>query len=53
MPMYNLLEHSDNYSKTSGSLSQYCRDIPIVDNNGDIVDLMVLMLLIHLILKQK
>ena len=23
MPMYNLIEHSDNYSKTSGSLYQY------------------------------
>ena len=26
MPMYNLVEYSDNYSKTSGSLWQYCRD---------------------------
>ena len=25
MPMYNLIEYSDNYSKTSGSLSQYCK----------------------------
>ena len=24
MPMYNLTEYSDNYSKTSGSLWQYC-----------------------------
>ena len=24
MPMYNLIEYSDNYSKTSGSLWQYC-----------------------------
>ena len=28
MPMYNLIEYSDNYSKTSGSLWQYCRDEP-------------------------
>ena len=34
MPMYNLLEYSDNYSKTSGSLWQYCKEIPAVDNNG-------------------
>ena len=27
MPMYNLIEYSDNYSKTSGSLWQYCKDI--------------------------
>ena len=25
MPMYNLIEYSDNYSKTSGSLSKYCK----------------------------
>ena len=31
MPMYNLIEYSDNYSKTSGSLWQYYRDEP--DNN--------------------
>ena len=28
MSMYNLMEHSDNYSKTSGSLWQYYRDDP-------------------------
>ena len=28
MPMYNLLEYSDNYTKTSGSLWQYYRDDP-------------------------
>ena len=33
MAMYNLIEYSDNYSKTSGSLWQYCKDIPAVDNN--------------------
>ena len=26
MPMYNLIEYGDNYSKTSGSLWQYYRD---------------------------
>ena len=38
MPMYNLIEYSDNYSKTSGILWQYCRDVPAVDANGAIVD---------------
>ena len=38
MPMYNLIEYSDNYSKTSGRLWQYCKDIPAVNNNGDIID---------------
>ena len=27
MPMYNLIEYSDNYSKTSGSLWQYYKDV--------------------------
>ena len=26
MPMYNLIEYSDNYAKTSGSLWEYYRD---------------------------
>ena len=38
MPMYNLIEYSDNYSKTSGNLWQYCKDGPAVNNAGNIVD---------------
>ena len=38
MLMYNLIEYSDNYSKTSGSLWQYCKEIPAINNNGNIVD---------------
>ena len=38
MPMYNLIEYSDNYSKTCGSVWQYCKDIPAVDNNGAVID---------------
>ena len=38
MPMYNLIEYSDNYSKTSGSLWKYCKDIPAVDKNNAIVN---------------
>ena len=34
MPMYNLIEYSDNYAKTSGSLWQYYRDEPS-DNLAD------------------
>ena len=34
--MYSLIEHSDK-NKTSGSLWQYCKDIPAV-NNGEIVE---------------
>ena len=38
MPMHNLMEYSDDYSKTSGSLWQYCKDKPAVDNNNAIVN---------------
>ena len=37
MPMYNLIEYSDNYAKTTGSLWQYCKDIPARDNNNTII----------------
>ena len=36
--MQNLIEYSENYSKTSGSLWQYCKQIPAVDNNDNIVN---------------
>ena len=36
--MYNLIEYSYNYSKTSGSLWQHCKDIPAVNNNDNIVN---------------
>ena len=38
MPMYNVIEYSDNYPKTSEILWQYCKDIPDVDNNNAIVN---------------
>ena len=34
MPLYNLIEYSDNYSKTSGSLWQYYRD----EQNDNLTD---------------
>ena len=33
-----MIEYSANYSKTSGSLWQYCKNTPAVNNNGNIVD---------------
>ena len=36
MPMYNLIEYSDNYSDTSGSLWQFKRDEQPKENNGNI-----------------
>ena len=38
MPMYDLTEYSDIYSKTSGSWWQYCKDILVINNNGDTVE---------------
>ena len=32
MPMYNLLEYSDNYQDSTGSLYQFKRDEPPDDN---------------------
>ena len=38
MPVYNLIEYSNNYSKISGSLWQYCKDIHAVINTANIVE---------------
>ena len=38
MPMYNLIEYSDNYFKISGSLWHY-RDESFLNANGAIADL--------------
>ena len=37
MPMYNLIEYSDNYAKSTGSLWQYCKDIPARNGNDEII----------------
>ena len=36
--MYNLLEYKNNYSKASGSLWQYYRGEPALNNDGAIID---------------
>ena len=38
MPMYNLIEYSDNYSRTSGSLWHCYNDEPFFNANGAIAD---------------
>ena len=54
MPMYNLIEYSDNYSKTSGSLWQYHRDEPFLGDNSTIVDVPAeIITVLRLNLKQK
>ena len=35
--MYNLIEYSDNYAKTTGNLWQYCKDIPALNVNDEII----------------
>ena len=35
LPIYNLIEYSDNHSETSGILWQYYRDEPALYNAGD------------------
>ena len=37
MPMYNLIEYSDSYAKTTGSLWQYCKDIPARSNANNAI----------------
>ena len=38
MLLYNLIQYSDNYSKTSGSLWQYYRDEPALTDSGAIAN---------------
>ena len=38
MPMYNLLEYSKNYQKTTGSLWNYYRDEPNSDTDNNEVN---------------
>ena len=38
MPMYNLTDQSNNYSKTYGNLWQYCKEIPAANNEGNTTD---------------
>ena len=38
IPMYNLIEYSDNYAKTTGGLWQYYKDIPALNANDEIIN---------------
>ena len=48
MPMYYLIEYSDNYSKRSGSLWQYYRDETALDSAGVIILLLFLVTVFRL-----
>ena len=39
MPMYNLIEYSDNYSGTSGSSKQFKGDEQPINNNGAFINI--------------
>ena len=53
MSMYDLIEYSDAYLKTSGI--QYYRHEPALDNNGSIIDFPdnILIIVLHLYLHKK
>ena len=54
MPMYILIEYSDAYLKTSGSLWQWYKDEPALDNNGSIlIFLMITIIVLHSNLNKK
>ena len=36
--MYNLIEYNDSYVKTTGSLWQYCKDVPSRNDNNQIIN---------------
>ena len=52
-PMYNVIDYSDAYLKTSGSLWQYYTDEPALNNNGDIIFLKIRIIVIHSKLNSK
>ena len=53
MSIYNLIEYSDNYSKTSESLWQYYRDEPALTDAGTILSYLVLIIVLDLNLNKK
>ena len=46
MPMYNLIENSDAYSKTSGNFWQYYRDEPALDNNKNLLIFLLIKIIV-------
>ena len=52
-PMYNVIDYSDAYLKTSESLWQYYTDEPALNNNGDIIFLKIRITVIHSKLNSK
>ena len=44
--MHNLIEYNNASSKTSGSLWQYYRDEPALDNNEIIIDFLLITIIV-------
>ena len=54
MPMFNSIEYSDDYLKTSGCLWQYYREEPALTNDGAIKIFMLdVVAVLHLNLNKK
>lgn len=55
MPLYNLIEFSDIYSKTFGSLWQYYRDEPALNNAEGIIvfPIIIIIIVFRLNIKKK
>ena len=53
MPVYNLTEYSDNYSKIYGSLWQYYRDEPFIGNNWMLLMFLKILIASHLNINRK
>ena len=59
MFMYNFIEYSDIYLKTSGNLWQYCRNVPSSVNNNinfpakKIIAIIIIIIVFHSNLKKK
>ena len=51
--MYNLIEYSDNYLKTSGNLQQYYRDEASIGNNRNIMGFPDDLIVLHLNINKK
>ena len=53
MPIHILIEYSNNYSETSRTLWQYCRDEPAVNDNGAVVNFVAKNTTSYLKIKEK
>ena len=53
LPMYYLIECSDAYSKISGSLWQYYWEEKALNNSGEIIDFLLIIIVLYSNLSSK